>query len=200
MTAMAGTGATSGRVSGTVADGWTAYSVDASCSVCTYTAVSSMGTLSDGTPADVLTLGGTASGGFGTVIGLSYITSSLPPFTTGDSLVASCRVEVSGAQHISDVWTELVYTAGGVNYNIESGSAGGLNPSVSDLAPEGVSYAGLAATPWPDAPNAPLKTYPTLPGALSGLINLVVNVPITNGPSGTVAGVVKVGGCAITHG
>ena len=185
-----GTGTVSGRVSGIAPDGWSITSADNLCSPCTYTGVGSAGTLADGTPAAVITMGGTASGGFSTTVGLAYLGTGVPPFAAGDSIRASCRVEVSGAIHISNPWMTLVTTAGGIQYNQQSGPVGGLVPNVSDVAPQ-ASYAGWLATPLP----APVFT-----GTMTGTNQLGIYIPVSNGPSGSVAGVIKIGGCFESHG
>ena len=186
----AGTGTSSGRASGVVPDGWSAFSGDGGCSLCTYTGTLSAGTLADGTPASVITMGGTALGGYDTILGLQYLVTGLPSWSTGDSLIASCRIEVSGAQHISNPLLSVYYTAGGVYTLEQSGPVNGPNYQVSDIAPP-ANYSGWLSTPLPA---------PAFKGSMSGIIQLLVGVPIWNVNSGAIGGVVKVGACSINHG
>jgi hypothetical protein len=181
-------GTVSGRVTGIAPDGWLIYSSDAACSPCTFTAVSSASTLADGTPSVKITYGGTAGGGWGTgVYATAYATSTT--FSAGDELGASCRFEMSGAQHITNVQLVLLYTAGGVSVQLISGpiATNFSAPDVSDAAPT-ASYSGRVSLPVPPA---------GLPGATSGGIQLLIANFITNSASGAVAGVVNIGDCTL---
>jgi hypothetical protein len=181
------TGTVGGKVSGVAPDGWSAFNADASCPICTYTAVSSPSTLSDGvTPAAKLTIAGTAQGGFATVVAYQYALDNLTNYAVGDVLRLSCRVEVAGgSQHVTPPYLQLSYLVGGVRYTMGAGLTGAINPAVSDASPR-EAYAGTIATP---------DSIP-LPGTISsGTVQ--VGLYLTNGAALAVAGSLKVGACKL---
>lgn len=182
-------GTVSGRVTGTAPDAWTANTVDNGCNPCTYTVTSAASTLADGTtPADLLTISGTAGGGFATEIYLSQALTSFGNFALGDKIQATCRVEMgAGSAHITSPFLSLTYSAGSNSYVLSSGPIGSLNPSVSDGSPA-TAYSGTIATPLPA---------PAIPGGLFGTLSVSVGVYLTNSGSQTIAGSLKIGACSL---
>lgn len=173
----------SGTVSGTGCSGTAANSTTLSCANSgAATVVGSQTTLSDNTPAQVITISGNYSG---TSPYVSFTQSVATPsnVNAGDIVQGLCYVGLTGASNISGLQVQLGDTESSTNYNYSTGGGDSTNP--------------LPAA-WATASLVPIATPQRLVGATPSAMDLAVDIQfITNASSTPVAATVTLRGCEI---